>query len=164
MRLLQQGQSVIQELDLKDPAARSLLSDANPMAMMQMMANSSSASTSSASASAPAANASANNAAPRRAKNKLRIGISGTPGVGKSSFIETFGMFLVEELKLKVAVLSIDPSSHISGGSILGDKTRMEKLSNHPLAYVRPSPTRGTLGGVAQDTLEAVILCESAGE
>jgi LAO/AO transport system kinase len=119
--------------------------------------------TTAEAAKAASDGANSDSATPMRPKNKIRIGISGSPGVGKSTFIETFGMFLVEELKLKVAVLSIDPSSHISGGSILGDKTRMEKLSNHPLAYVRPSPTRGTLGGVAQDTLEAVILCESAG-
>jgi LAO/AO transport system kinase len=96
-------------------------------------------------------------------KTNLRIGISGPPGVGKSTFIEAFGMFLIERLGLSVAVLSIDPSSQISGGSILGDKTRMDRLSNHEKAFVRPSPSRCTLGGVAQDTAEALILCEGAG-
>lgn len=92
----------------------------------------------------------------------IRIGISGTPGVGKSSLIETIGLALANKGH-KVAVLAIDPSSPISGGSILGDKTRMEKLSQHANAFIRPSPTAGTLGGVAQKTREAMILCEAAG-
>jgi len=92
----------------------------------------------------------------------LRVGISGPPGVGKSTFIEAFGGLLTSRGH-KVAVLSIDPSSHRTGGSILGDKTRMERLSVDPNAYVRPSPSRCTLGGVAQATSEAVILCEAAG-
>jgi LAO/AO transport system kinase len=92
----------------------------------------------------------------------IRIGISGTPGAGKSSLIETLGLYLVDQ-GLKVAVLAIDPSSPISGGSILGDKTRMEKLSQHPKAYIRPTPNAGTLGGVAQKTREAMLLCEAAG-
>jgi len=98
-----------------------------------------------------------------RPRTKLRIGISGTPGVGKSTFIESFGMHLIQKYGLKVAVLSIDPSSHITGGSILGDKTRMQQLSMETTAYIRPSPSRGTLGGVAQNTAEAVLLCEAAG-
>lgn len=93
----------------------------------------------------------------------LRIGISGPPGVGKSTFIESFGMYLAAKAGQRVAVLTIDPSSARTGGSILGDKTRMNELSKHPHAYVRPSPSRGTLGGVAQDTAEAAILCEAAG-
>ncbi|MEO0341715.1 MAG: methylmalonyl Co-A mutase-associated GTPase MeaB, partial [Bacteroidota bacterium] len=91
-----------------------------------------------------------------------RIGITGTPGVGKSSFIEAFGCYLTEQ-KSKVAVLAIDPSSPLSKGSILGDKTRMERLSRDPLAFIRPSPTAGSLGGVAQKTRETMLLCEAAG-
>ncbi|EQC46795.1 methylmalonyl Co-A mutase-associated GTPase MeaB [Bacteriovorax sp. Seq25_V] len=94
--------------------------------------------------------------------NTIRIGISGTPGVGKSTFIESLGLHLTS-LGKKVAVLAIDPSSPVSGGSILGDKTRMERLSQEPNAYIRPSPTSGTLGGVAQKTREAMLLCEAAG-
>lgn len=94
--------------------------------------------------------------------NAIRIGITGVPGVGKSTFIETFGQFLTN-LGKKVAVLAIDPSSQISKGSILGDKTRMEKLVNEPLAYIRPSPTGGSLGGVANKTRETMLLCEAAG-
>ncbi len=92
----------------------------------------------------------------------IRIGISGTPGVGKSTFIEALGLHLTG-LGKKVAVLAIDPSSPVSGGSILGDKTRMERLSQEANAYIRPSPTSGTLGGVAQKTREAMLLCEAAG-
>lgn len=95
-------------------------------------------------------------------RSALRIGLSGTPGVGKSTFIEAFGMFLVE-LGLKVAVLAVDPSSTRSGGSILGDKTRMEQLSRSPNAFIRPSPSQSQLGGVARRTREAVALCEAAG-
>ncbi len=92
----------------------------------------------------------------------LRIGLSGTPGVGKSTFIEAFGLMLTG-LGLKVAVLAVDPSSARSGGSILGDKTRMERLSREPLAFIRPSPSQTQLGGVARRTREAVALCEAAG-
>ncbi|KAG7396686.1 hypothetical protein PHYBOEH_001915 [Phytophthora boehmeriae] len=92
----------------------------------------------------------------------FRLGIAGPPGAGKSTFIETFGQFLTAKGH-KVAVLAIDPSSSRSGGSILGDKTRMEKLANDPNAFVRPSPSRGTLGGVAQHTNEIVLLCEAGG-
>ena len=92
----------------------------------------------------------------------LRIAISGVPGVGKSTFIEVFGLFLIERGH-RVAVLTIDPSSSVSGGSILGDKTRMEKLSVHERAYIRPSPSGGTLGGVAEKTREAMLVCEAAG-
>ncbi|SIO06007.1 methylmalonyl Co-A mutase-associated GTPase MeaB [Vannielia litorea] len=95
-------------------------------------------------------------------RQALRIGLSGTPGVGKSTFIETFGLFLVER-GLKVAVLAVDPSSARSGGSILGDKTRMEQLSRHPMAFIRPSPSQTQLGGVARRSREAVALCEAAG-
>ncbi len=94
--------------------------------------------------------------------NAIRLGLSGTPGVGKSTFIEAFGMMLVER-GLKVAVLAVDPSSARTGGSILGDKTRMEYLSRHPNAFIRPSPSRAALGGVARRTREAIILCEAAG-
>lgn len=92
----------------------------------------------------------------------LRLGLSGTPGVGKSTFIETLGMQLVEE-GLRVAVLAVDPSSARSGGSILGDKTRMEQLSRHPSAFIRPSPSQAQMGGVARRSREAVALCEAAG-
>jgi LAO/AO transport system kinase len=92
----------------------------------------------------------------------IRIGMSGAPGVGKSSFIEAFGLFLTER-KLKVAVLAVDPSSTRSGGSILGDKTRMEELSRDPMAFIRPSPAGETLGGVARRTREARLILEAAG-
>lgn len=94
--------------------------------------------------------------------NSIRIGISGVPGAGKSTFIETFGHMLCEK-GFKVAVLAIDPSSTISGGSVLGDKTRMENLSSHPNAFIRPSPSSGTLGGVHRKTRETMLLCEAAG-
>lgn len=92
----------------------------------------------------------------------LRVGITGVPGVGKSTFIEALGMYLIEQGH-KVAVLAIDPSSTKTGGSILGDKTRMSQLSVNPKAYVRPSPTAGTLGGVARATREAIVVLEAAG-
>jgi len=92
----------------------------------------------------------------------IRIGITGVPGVGKSTFIEAFGMYLIE-LGHKVAILAIDPSSQISGGSILGDKTRMEQLSASSNAFIRPSPSGSSLGGVARKTRESLILCEAAG-
>ena len=92
----------------------------------------------------------------------LRIGLSGTPGVGKSTFIEAFGTMLTEQ-GLRVAVLAVDPSSTRSGGSILGDKTRMELLSRNPRAFIRPSPSSAHLGGVARRTREAIRLCEAAG-
>ncbi|MBN1187662.1 MAG: methylmalonyl Co-A mutase-associated GTPase MeaB [Bacteroidales bacterium] len=93
----------------------------------------------------------------------LRIGITGVPGVGKSTFIEALGKYLIQNKKRKLAILAIDPSSSKSKGSILGDKTRMEFLSAHPHAYIRPSPSAGTLGGVALKTRETIILCEAAG-
>jgi len=92
----------------------------------------------------------------------FRLGISGVPGVGKSTFIEALGLYLIG-LGHRVAVLTIDPSSTVSGGSILGDKTRMEHLSVHERAYIRPSPSSGTLGGVAEKTREAMLVCEAAG-
>jgi LAO/AO transport system kinase len=92
----------------------------------------------------------------------LRIGISGVPGVGKSTFIETLGLHLIAQGH-RVAVLAVDPSSTLSGGSILGDKTRMEKLSVDGAAFIRPTPTSGALGGVAEHTREALLLCEAAG-
>jgi LAO/AO transport system kinase len=91
-----------------------------------------------------------------------RIGITGVPGVGKSTFIETFGCFLVER-GFKVAVLTVDPTSTRTGGSILGDKTRMEQLSRHPNAFIRPSPSGLTVGGVARRTRETMLMCEAAG-
>jgi len=94
--------------------------------------------------------------------NSIRIGITGVPGVGKSTFIESFGLMLLNK-KHKVAVLAVDPSSTKSGGSILADKTRMEKLSIEKMAYIRPSPSGGTLGGVARKTREAMLICEAAG-
>ena len=92
----------------------------------------------------------------------IRLGISGVPGVGKSTFIEAFGLHLVD-LGKRVAVLAIDPSSRRTGGSILGDKTRMPELSRTPKAFIRPSPSSGTLGGVARRTRESLLLCEAAG-
>lgn len=92
----------------------------------------------------------------------LRLGISGVPGVGKSTFIEALGLHLIAQGH-RVAVLAVDPSSSVSGGSILGDKTRMELLSVHERAYIRPSPASGTLGGVAERTREAMLVCEAAG-
>ncbi|HMN91793.1 MAG TPA: methylmalonyl Co-A mutase-associated GTPase MeaB [Hydrogenophaga sp.] len=92
----------------------------------------------------------------------FRLGISGVPGVGKSTFIEALGLYLIG-LGHRVAVLAVDPSSSVSGGSILGDKTRMEHLSVHEKAYIRPSPSSGTLGGVAEKTREAMLVCEAAG-
>ena len=92
----------------------------------------------------------------------FRLGISGVPGVGKSTFIEALGLYLIGQGH-RVAVLAVDPSSTVSGGSILGDKTRMEHLSVHERAYIRPSPSSGTLGGVAEKTREAMLVCEAAG-
>jgi LAO/AO transport system kinase len=92
----------------------------------------------------------------------IRIGISGVPGVGKSTFIEAFGLYLIEQ-GLRVAVLAVDPSSSLSGGSILGDKTRMELLSREPAAFIRPSPSSCSLGGVAEKTREAMLVCEASG-
>lgn len=98
---------------------------------------------------------------PYRGKS-IRIGITGVPGVGKSSFIEAIGLYIVSKGH-KLAVLTIDPSSERSGGSILADKTRMERLANHPDAFIRPSPASGSLGGVARKTREAIYLCEAGG-
>ena len=92
----------------------------------------------------------------------FRLGISGVPGVGKSTFIEALGLYLIGQGH-RVAVLAVDPSSTVSGGSILGDKTRMELLSVHERAYIRPSPSSGTLGGVAEKTRESMLVCEAAG-
>lgn len=94
--------------------------------------------------------------------SSVRVGISGAPGAGKSTFIEALGTYLVESGR-RVAVLAVDPSSSRSGGSILGDKTRMERLARSPEAFIRPSPSGGTLGGVARRTREAMLLCEAAG-
>ncbi|MFT5479738.1 MAG: LAO/AO transport system kinase [bacterium] len=95
--------------------------------------------------------------------NSLRIGVTGVPGVGKSTFIDAFGDYLISEQHKKVAVLAIDPSSQRTKGSILGDKTRMNRLSNSEHAFVRPSPSGDTLGGVASQTRESILLCEAAG-
>ncbi len=92
----------------------------------------------------------------------FRLGISGVPGVGKSTFIDVLGLYLIKQGH-RVAVLTIDPSSTVSGGSILGDKTRMDMLSVNDMAYIRPSPSSGTLGGVAEKTREAMLVCEAAG-
>jgi LAO/AO transport system kinase len=98
-----------------------------------------------------------------QAGDSIRVGMTGAPGVGKSSVIEALGTYLTHELKQKVAVLAIDPSSQISGGSILGDKTRMNALANDERAFIRPSPSGGSLGGVARRTRETMLLCEAAG-
>ena len=94
--------------------------------------------------------------------NSMRLGLTGIPGVGKSTFIEAFGKFLTAQ-NMKVAVLAIDPSSKITGGSILGDKTRMEELARDANAFIRPTPSKGTLGGIARYTREAMIVLEAAG-
>ncbi len=96
-------------------------------------------------------------------KPARRLGISGAPGVGKSTFVEALGMHLVRDLELKIAVLAVDPSSPVTGGSILGDKARMHELAQHERAYVRPSPSAATLGGVARRTREAMDLLEASG-
>ncbi len=95
--------------------------------------------------------------------NSIRVGITGVPGVGKSTFIETFGLHLCKDLNKKVAVLAVDPSSEKTGGSILGDKTRMEELSVEKNAFIRPSPSANSLGGVSRKTRETIILCEACG-
>lgn len=95
--------------------------------------------------------------------DSIRIGITGVPGVGKSTFIEALGNHVIKEEGRTLAVLAVDPSSSKTRGSILGDKTRMETLSNHPKAYIRPTPTSGSLGGVARSTRETITLCEAAG-
>jgi LAO/AO transport system kinase len=100
--------------------------------------------------------------AQKKGNESLRIGITGAPGVGKSTFIEAFGMYLIEK-GYKVAVLAIDPSSQLSKGSILGDKTRMERLSSASMAFIRPSPSGDSLGGVARKTRESILLVEAAG-
>jgi LAO/AO transport system kinase len=99
---------------------------------------------------------------PRTGKSR-RVSITGVPGCGKSTFIDALGMHLLRDWGEKVAVLSVDPSSPVSGGSILGDKTRMERLSRQPDAFIRPSPARGHLGGVARRTRECILVCEAAG-
>lgn len=98
-----------------------------------------------------------------RTGRSVRIGITGVPGVGKSTFIEAFGNYVIQEQGKKLAVLAIDPTSQRSGGSILGDKTRMESLSVNPQAFIRPSPAGKSLGGVTRSTRESIILCEAAG-
>lgn len=97
-----------------------------------------------------------------RTGGALRLGVTGAPGVGKSTLIEALGLRLVEEGR-RVAVLAVDPTSQLSGGSLLGDKTRMERLSQHPLAFIRPSPSGGALGGVARSSRRQLLLCEAAG-
>ena len=99
---------------------------------------------------------------PRSGKS-VRVGITGIPGVGKSSFIESLGLYLARECGKKIAVLAIDPTSSETGGSVLGDKLRMQELSRHENVYIRPSPSAGSLGGVSKKTSDAVILCEAAG-
>jgi LAO/AO transport system kinase len=97
-----------------------------------------------------------------RTGNAIRLGITGVPGVGKSTFIEALGVALIDRGH-RVAVLAVDPSSSVTGGSILGDKTRMERLAQNERAFIRPSPSAGSLGGVAEKTREAMLLCEAAG-
>lgn len=97
-----------------------------------------------------------------RAGNSLRIGITGIPGVGKSTLIDVLGQVMIDQGH-KIAVLAIDPSSQRTGGSILGDKTRMERLSTDPNAFIRPTPTSGILGGIGRNTKEAILICEAAG-
>ena len=96
------------------------------------------------------------------AGGSIRVGITGVPGVGKSTFIDAFGLYLCQQ-GCKVAVLAVDPTSSISGGSVLGDKTRMERLSRHEHAFIRPTPSGGALGGVARKSRETILVCEAAG-
>ncbi|WP_133271875.1 methylmalonyl Co-A mutase-associated GTPase MeaB [Hymenobacter radiodurans] len=98
-----------------------------------------------------------------QAGHSIRVGITGVPGVGKSTFIEALGLYLVNKLGKKLAVLAVDPTSQRSGGSILGDKTRMSELAAHSAAYIRPSPAGSSLGGVTRSTRAAMLLCEAAG-
>ena len=98
----------------------------------------------------------------KKQTSSIRIGISGVPGAGKSTFIEAFGMYVISQGK-KVAVLAVDPTSPITGGSILGDKTRMPELTQSMNAFIRPSPTSGNLGGVTRKTKDTILLCEAAG-
>lgn len=102
------------------------------------------------------------NAIIKHSGNSIRVGITGVPGVGKSTFIESFGLEVIKQGH-KLAVLAVDPSSQISKGSILGDKTRMEQLAIHPSAFIRPSPSSGSLGGITKKTKESIIICEAAG-
>ncbi len=102
------------------------------------------------------------NAIIKHSGNSIRVGITGVPGVGKSTFIESFGLEVINHGH-KLAVLAVDPSSQISKGSILGDKTRMEQLAIHPSAFIRPSPSSGSLGGITKKTKESIIICEAAG-
>ena len=102
------------------------------------------------------------NAIIKHSGNSIRVGITGVPGVGKSTFIESFGLEVIKHGH-KLAVLAVDPSSKISKGSILGDKTRMEQLAVHPSAFIRPSPSSGSLGGITKKTKESIIICEAAG-
>ena len=102
------------------------------------------------------------NAIIKHSGNSIRVGITGVPGVGKSTFIESFGLEVIKHGH-KLAVLAVDPSSQISKGSILGDKTRMEQLAVHPSAFIRPSPSSGSLGGITKKTKESIIICEAAG-
>jgi len=102
------------------------------------------------------------NAIIKHSGNSIRIGITGVPGVGKSTFIESFGLEVIKQGH-KLAVLAVDPSSQISKGSILGDKTRMEQLAVNPSAFIRPSPSSGSLGGITKKTKESIIICEAAG-
>jgi LAO/AO transport system kinase len=98
-----------------------------------------------------------------RTGSAIRLGITGVPGVGKSTFIEALGLHLINGLGLSVAVLAVDPSSSVRGGSILGDKTRMQRLSQETEAFIRPSPSQGSLGGVHRKTRESLLVCEAAG-
>ncbi|MFO0479712.1 MAG: methylmalonyl Co-A mutase-associated GTPase MeaB [Bacteroidota bacterium] len=102
------------------------------------------------------------NAIIKHSGHSMRVGITGVPGVGKSTFIESFGLEVIKHGH-KLAILAVDPSSQISKGSILGDKTRMEKLAKHPSAFIRPSPNSGSLGGITRKTKESIIICEAAG-
>jgi LAO/AO transport system kinase len=148
-------------MDATDSALRDALTGAEPTAKRRALAKAITLLESSRADHRTRADALLNALLPRTG-HAMRLGISGVPGVGKSTFIEALGLALIGKGH-RVAVLAIDPSSSVSGGSILGDKTRMEKLSVNEAAYIRPSPASGTLGGVAEKTREAMLVCEAAG-
>ncbi len=148
-------------MDVAEQTLRDALLDAAPNTRRRALAKAITLLESTRADHRPRADALLNSLLPHTGR-AMRLGISGVPGVGKSTFIEALGLALIAKGH-QVAVLAVDPSSSVSGGSILGDKTRMEMLSVNPAAFIRPSPASGTLGGVAEKTREAMLVCEAAG-